>query len=360
MKTFLFLLAFTLLSLHASSQDYRNLQSHTKWTKLVPKLDSVFFHTDEAIRIGENVLLYQQITGAWPKNIYIPAELSKEEQKLVVASQKDTDKSTIDNNATTTEIEYLSKLFNATQDVRYRDNALRGINYLLKAQYNNGGWPQFYPRATGYYVQITYNDNAMVRVLKLLRMVAQQQNPYTFINDSLAACAQKAFDKGINCILRTQIRQKGKLTVWCAQHDRNTLAPCKARAYELPSLSGQESVDIALLLMSIPYPSDAIKAAVIGAAEWFDKSRIKGLNKEYFINEDGKQDFRMTPCDSCPDLWARFYDLKTNQPFFCDRDGILHYDISEIGYERRNGYKWFNTDGNKVITQYKKWKKKWN
>lgn len=29
----------------------------------------------------------------------------------------------------------------------------------------------------------------------------------------------------------------------------------------------------------------------------------------------------MVPCEDCPTLWARFYELETNRPFFCDRDG---------------------------------------
>ena len=79
-----------------------------------------------------------------------------------------------------------------------------------------------------------------------------------------------------------------------------------------------------------------------------------------FHNSDGKKDNRMVPCEDCPTLWARFYDLETNRPFFCDRDGIKKYDISEIGHERRNGYSWYNKDGSKVLKRYEKWKKEQN
>lgn len=156
------------------------------------------------------------------------------------------------------------------------------------------------------------------------------------------------------------MRQNGELTVWCAQHDRVTLEPCKARAYELPSLSGQESDNIVLLLMSLPDPSAEIVKSIEGAIKWFQKSEIKGLQKEYFTNSEGKKDYRMIPCEDCPTLWARFYELETNRPFFCDRDGIKKYDISEIGHERRNGYSWYNKDGRKVLKRYEKWKKEQN
>jgi len=358
--TFFFLLLFILTGVSAQATDYKKQQNYKEWVHIAPKFDDAFFHTEEAQRIGDNVLLYQQITGGWPKNIYMPAELTKQEYAKTLKAKEDVNQSTIDNNATTTEIQYLARLYQATQKEKYKEGVLKGIQYLLKAQYDNGGWPQFYPRPTGYYIQITYNDNAMVRVMQQLREIYEKQAPYTFIPDETCQKARKAFDKGIECILNTQVRQNGELTVWCAQHDRTTLDPCKARAYELPSLSGQESDNIVLLLMTLPNPSEKVVESIEGAIRWFKKSEIKGLQKEYFTNSDGKRDYRMTTCEDCPTLWARFYDLETNRPFFCDRDGIKKYDISEIGHERRNGYSWYNKDGSKVLAKYENWKKKLN
>ena len=326
---FFFLLLFIQTGISAQATDYRKQQNYKEWVHLAPKFDDAFFRTEEAQRIGDNVLLYQQVTGGWPKNIYMPAELTKQEYSKARNEKEDVNQSTIDNNATTTEIQYLARLYQATQKEKYKEGVLKGIQYLLKAQYDNGGWPQFYPRPT-------------------------------FIPDETCQQARKAFDKGIECILRTQVRQNGELTVWCAQHDRITLEPCKARAYELPSLSGQESDNIVLLLMSLPHPSEKVIESIESAVKWFKKSEIKGVQKEYFTNSDGKRDYRMIPCEDCPVLWARFYELDTNRPFFSDRDGIKKYDISEIGHERRNGYSWYNKDGSKVLAKYEKWKKELN
>ena len=361
-KLSLFLLLLFILT-NASAQkatDYRKQQNYKEWVHIAPKFDDDFFKTEEAQRIGDNVLLYQQTTGGWPKNIYMPAELTEQEYNAALKAKEDTNQSTIDNNATTTEIEYLSRLYLATQKEKYKEGVLNGIQYLLKSQYENGGWPQFYPRPKGYYVQITYNDNAMVRVMNQLRSIYEKKAPYTFLPDNICEQARNAFNKGIECILKTQVRQNGELTVWCAQHDRVTLEPCKARAYELPSLSGQESDNIVLLLMSLPNPSAEVVKSIEGAIKWFQKSKIKGIQKEYFTNSEGKKDYRMVSCEDCPTLWARFYELETNRPFFCDRDGIKKYDISEIGHERRNGYSWYNKDGSKVLKRYEKWKKEQN
>lgn len=341
--------------------DYKEKQPYGSWVKMAPKLDDAFFQTAEALRIADNVLLYQHTTGGWPKNIYIPAELNRKERRQVLRAKDDTDQSTIDNGATCTEIRYLARVYLATRTKKYKDAALRGIGYLLRAQYPNGGWPQFWPRAKGYYTHITYNDNAMVNVMLLLRDVYEQRTPYTDLPDSIARQARAAFDKGVECILRTQVRQNGRLTVWCAQHDEHTLAPAKARAYELPSLSGAESDNIVLLLMSLPHPSAQVIEAVEAAVAWFRANKITGITREYFTTADGKKDYRMAPCPQddypCPPLWARFYTLEDNRPFFCDRDGVMRFDLSEIGHERRNGYSWYNSHGTKVLKRYEQWKK---
>ena len=99
----------------------------------------------------------------------------------------------------------------------------------FKAQYPNGGWPQFWPRPKGYYTHITYNDNAMVNVMELLREVYEKKAPYEYVPDSICNRARAAFNKGVECILKTQVVLNGKPTVWCAQHDEHTLAPAKAR-----------------------------------------------------------------------------------------------------------------------------------
>lgn len=342
--------------------NYKEEQSYKSWVKMAPKFTDDFFTTPEAIRIAENVLLYQQTTGGWPKNIYIPAELTSQEYEKVIIAKNNINESTIDNSATTTEIYYLSRLYLATNIARFKEAALKGIRYILNTQYDNGGFPQFWPRAEGYYTHITYNDNAMVNVMKVLEKVYKKETPYTYVPDSICERARLAFNKGIECIIKTQVRQNGKLTVWCAQHDEHTLAPAKARAYELPSLSGQESDNIVLLLMSLPNPSKEIINSVEAAIAWFEASKITGFTREGFVNNEGKKDYRIVPCknkqNSCPPLWARFYTLEDNLPFFCDRDGIKKFNLSEIGYERRNGYSWYNSDGLKVLNEYKKWKQK--
>lgn len=332
------------------------------WTSWAAHLDHEFFSTAEAARIGDNLLLYQQTTGGWPKNIDMAKKLSDSEKKKVEAQKTNVKESTIDNRATSTEIIYLSKLYNATGNSRYKDAVMKGMQYLFDAQYDNGGWPQFYPRNKGYYTHITYNDDAMINVMKIMRDASLGKAPFAFLPDSVKQKAKTALDKGIDCILKTQYVQNGKLTVWCAQHDENTLKPANARAFELASLSGQESDDIMLFLMSLSKPSQAIVNSVEAAVEWFHNTEIDGYKREYFKNADGKKDWRLVKCadgEESKPLWARFYTLDGNRPFFCDRDGVMKFDVSEIDHERRNGYSWYNSEALKVFKKYDQWSRKY-
>jgi pectinesterase len=218
----------------------------------------------------------------------------------------------------------------------------------------------FYPLRKGYYTHITFNDNAIVNILELLRDIDKDKQIYgSIVNPEFISRSKTAYKRGIDCILRTQIRVDGRLTVWCAQHDEKTLLPAMARTYELPSFSGGESVGIIKLLMEIPDPSPEIIASVQGAVEWLDSHRIKNIRWDYFTNSEGQKDRRIVNDLKAGDMWARFYDLETGQPFVCDRDGIKKKSLDEIGYERRNNYSWYTDAPQEVFKKYPEWKEKW-
>ena len=100
-----------------------------------------FFHTEEARRIGDQVLLYQRVTGGWPKNINMATPLSDEQRAQVLKDKARRDDSTTDNSATSQQIIFLARLYQGTKDDRYKEGFRRGIEYLLSGQYANGGWP---------------------------------------------------------------------------------------------------------------------------------------------------------------------------------------------------------------------------
>jgi len=269
---------------------------------------------------------------------------------------------TIDNGATTTEMIFLANMYGQKKDERYWKAFEKGFNYLLQAQYKNGGWPQFYPLRNGYYTHITYNDNAMVNVLQLLKDVVEGKQPVAQmpLTAAMKQEAKKSFDKGIDCILNTQIKVDGKPTVWCAQHDEETLLPAKARAYELPSFSGAESMGIVQLLMSIQQPSKKIIDAVKAAMTWMDEHKLTGIKVVNISGAGEKRNMVVVEDKNATPLLARFYDLETGKPFFCDRDGIKKSTLAEIGDERRNGYSWYTGGFEQLQKSYEDWLKKLN
>ncbi len=295
----------------------------------------------DKLKIAENVLLYQRATGGWPKNYDREQDLT-ETQRVDVLNDKSKNDSLIDNGATHTEIRLLADAFKKSRDERFKQAALRGIQYLLDGQYDNGGWPQRFPGPRGYAQYITFNDNAMIGVMSLLRDVADGQEVFAFVPDAMRQQCGQAVQRGIDCILKCQIFVDGKPTVWCAQHDQVSFEPQKARSYELASLSGSESVGIVRFLMHIDEPSDEVIRAIEGAVTWFEQSKLKGIKlvrvKDAAAPKGYDQVVVKDP--TAPAMWARFYDIRTSQPIFCSRDGIPKPTLAEISYERRNGYSW--------------------
>jgi pectinesterase len=351
-KLFLVVATFSFLTANAQILDH-------SWREIVNTKNEAFFQTDTAKIFAENVLLYQRDIGGWPKNQKINRVLTVVEKAEINDEKYINDGCTIDNGATYLELIYLSRIYKYNPDPRYKEAFLKGVNYLLQAQYKNGGWPQFYPLHKGYSTHITFNDDAMDHVLEILHNIATDNGVFTIpVDEKTRKACKKAFDKGIDCILKAQWKQNGVLTGWCAQVDEVTLQPAGARSYELPSLSGQESAGLVLILMEIENPSKKVKEAVDAAVAWFEKTKITGLRQERYYTPEGLREKRLIEDPIAPPMWARFMELDTNRPFFCDRDGVKKYSMMEIGQERRNGYGWYSYAPQEVLDKYPEWKKK--
>lgn len=329
------------------------------WSSVATGMPDEWYGSDESVRVAENVLLYQRNIGGWPKNTAFHLPLS-ETEKAKIREEKSKEDAIFDNGATTTEMRFLAKMFGKKGKQSYKMAVENGLRFILKAQYENGGWPMFYPLKKGYYTHITFNDDAHSRILKLLKEINDKKPLFSFIDDQeLLSKSQNAWNNGIEIILKTQIVVHGKPTVWCAQHDENTFLPAKARAYELPSFSGAESVGLLEILMEVENPSPEIIRAVQGGIEWFDAHRLKNTRWDTFTNTEGKKDRRIVTDPLAGDMWARFYDLDTELPYVSDRDGIKKSTLEEIGYERRNGYSWYTDSPEKILKRYPDWKVKW-
>jgi PelA/Pel-15E family pectate lyase len=303
---------------------------------------------EEARQLAENVLTFQTPAGGWGKNIEMG-----EQPRAVGQSFAEGESwhyvGTFDNGATTGQIEFLGRVAAARDPSAARKGFLRGLDYMLAAQYPNGGFPQVYPIEGGYHDNITYNDGAMARILGVLRDVAD--GDYAFVSDEKRAEARAALRRGIDCMLKTQVVQNGTPTVWCAQHDPLTLAPTIGRSYEWPSLSGGESADVALFLMGLDDPTPEIDAAIEHAAAWFNANAIYGYRYDF-------RGLRLVESDGAGPLWARFYELGTGKPMFVARNAeTALYDVSQLPSES-NGYAWYVSTGESLLEAYPGWRER--
>jgi PelA/Pel-15E family pectate lyase len=325
-----------------------------RWASSIVSREAAWYSSPEARAIADSVLLYQSREGGWPKNtdLAVPPRSAAD---LPPANMSNT----IDNNGTTLPMQFLARVIQATGDARYVQAFNRGFDYLIAAQYPNGGWPQFYPLREGYYSRITFNDDAIVRVARLLRDAAEGEEQFAFVDPRRRAIAAAAVARTTDLILRTQIVQNGRRTAWAAQYDERTLAPAPARAFEPASLSGSESVGIVRFLMSIDNPSPEVIAAVEGAVQWFQDVRITGMRLEDFTDAQGQPDKRLVPDPAAEPLWARFYDLRTNRPIFTSRDAVIHDRYDQIERERRTGYAFIGTWPAQLLArEYPRWRQR--
>ena len=330
------------------------------WREAQQKRKYEWYISKQARILADTIVHYQLPSGGWCKNQdwWVSPDTVYLEQCLRTGIG-----STIDNGATVSELEYMAKMYYYTNIIAYRVSFLAGVEYLLRAQYDNGGWPQFYPsRGEGHYSDhITFNDNAMLRVMRFLHDVSDNVEPYDmlFLHQDLRDRCLTAYRKGIDCILKCQIMSDGSPTVWCQQHDEHTLLPAQGRAYEPPSYCGTaETCEIISELLAQPNPSEDIIFAIDAAIRWLENHKITGKRIEHFTNSEGKHDIRLADDPSAPALWARMYDLITGEPIFCGRDGIARSSIEDIEYERRNGYNWLNTDPQRLIDMFPAWEER--
>src|SRR6056300_1025272 len=261
---------------------------------------------------AENMLLWQRDNGGWPKEPHNSFDGYDREQTtaelLEAEAKKPHTDTTIDNNHTVGEIRVLLDAFKTTSNPAYLEAATKGVDYLFEAQYANGGWPQYYPLRNNYSRHITYNDNAMYNVMMLMKDMYKVQANTQYLNESYRERARTAFDKGIEVILNSQNVINGVKTAWCQQHDASSLAPVKARDYELPSNSGSEAVGVVRVLMSVENPSAAIIDAVKSAVTWFESVKINDINTQRITDASQPTGEDVIVVSSPGNvIWARYY-----------------------------------------------------
>lgn len=322
-----------------------------------PAGDTAWFAGPAAAALADTVISYQTPSGGWSKHTDYAA--GPRPKGMQWTSQSVPGKpfhylATFDNHATTREITFLAGVASVTDRKDCQAAVDRGVRFVLDAQFPNGGWPQVFPLEGKYHDDITFNDDVMIDVLGLLQAVGGGRKPFDFLDEELRHRAATGMQKGLACVLATQVRADGRRTGWCAQYDPITLAPAAARAFEPASLSGMDSSRVLSWLMTLPEPDDELVAAIEDGLRWLDEVRVTGLRKTTL---DGRIAFFEDP-DSREVYWARFYDLTTGRPIFPGRDGVVYDSFEAMAARNPVAYHYLDDrPGRTLTTAATKWRK---
>lgn len=314
------------------------------WWREFGKKSQSFYLTDEARSMADNMLTWQNEDGGWPLMLTWKVPKDGAEPGPWGAGSSLV-KSSVN------EVRFLVRAYNVTENEAYKRAAENGLKFIIEHQYDNGGWPHGVNGRNAYDVNAGYNDDEIPDLMALLLEV-QSSPDFRFLSDELKSAVKASYQSGLQFILDTQIIVDGKRTAWAQQYDKDTLKPADARAFEPAAISGGESAEVLRFLMSIPNPSDEVKAAIEAGVNWYAEVQIDGL-----VYERGGGDSSVVPKKGAPPLWARLYEIPSQEPIFAGRDGVIRYDLSEIEKERRGGYAWYNYNGTRVFNWYADWKK---
>jgi PelA/Pel-15E family pectate lyase len=175
---------------------------------------------------------------------------------------------TFDDAGTSEASQFLLRLYLERRAHRLRAPLERAIRFVLDSQYENGGWPQRFPRAEGesdYVRHITFNDDVAGENIKFLLMVYQ-----TLGDERALASIQRA----MNIFLATQ--QSAPQAAWGLQHHVETLRPIAARTYEPEAFTAHTTyVNITQLLNFYEWTGEErFIARVPDALAWLDSVRL--------------------------------------------------------------------------------------
>ena len=171
--SFLFIALVTTNFVSAQNEQQGTSKSYLDmdWKQVATKMPNEWYASGNAKLVAENVLLCQKDVGGWSKNKPYHHQFSEVEIAQFIKDKSEIG-ATFDNGATITELRFLANVYSHFKDNRYKQAFEKGLDYIFAAQYENGGWPQFFPfrkgKSVAYASQITYNDNAMVNIMLFL------------------------------------------------------------------------------------------------------------------------------------------------------------------------------------------------
>ncbi len=258
------------------------------------------FYFDSAIAAGLALAWGQSTKGGWE---YCPKIDQLEKGKKV--KRKKT-KCTFDDNTSQEAVNFLICL-DEIYDAQWLTESIElGLKFILRGQYKNGAWPQWYPLRGNYHDYYTFNDNAINDCIRVMIKAYQTYKKKEHLASAL---------KGGEFIIISPVSKKQP--GWAQQYSKD-LKPVWARKFEPPAVCSLVTArNIKTLVDLYLFTKDKKFLKPIPAAiKWLERSKISN------------------------NTWARMYELDSNRPIYGDRDKKIHYTLEEISMERQLGYSW--------------------
>jgi len=225
---------------------------------------------------------------------------------------------TFDDQVTTYPARFLMDLYLATRAPEYEAAMLRALDFVLKAQYPNGGWPQRYPPAPDHFgkqfpdytTYHTFNDGVIEGNIDFLLDVYEVLGNERY---------KEAAVRGMDFVRMAQLEspQAG----WGLQYDMD-LQSAKARTYEPAAVTPLQTVSSVYSLMKYyKFTGDRnYLGGIADALQWLEVSAYTEFK------ESGRGNSH-----------AMFYELGTNKATYVHREGRGVEDGRYwIDYERSN------------------------
>ena len=124
---------------------WRNIRDENRFIQAIPGQSS--FLTSQVREIVTNILLFQRDNGGWPKDYDMLAILTPDQREKVIETHSRNDTS-YDNGNIHSQVEFLAKAFDQANEPEWRAACERGFDFMIRSQYENGGFPQRFPKPT--------------------------------------------------------------------------------------------------------------------------------------------------------------------------------------------------------------------
>ncbi len=261
------------------------------------------FYFDAAADVARALVWGQRQAGGWDHRVDV-SHLTPDVKKPV----RKQGRCTFDDKITQGALEFLIDADSVIDEPWLDEGIELGLQFMLKSQFENGGWPQWYPLRGGYHDYYTFNDNSINDCISLMLKAHRTYGGTKYLQSA---------GRGGGFIVMSQLAapQAG----WAQQYDHD-MKPAWARSFEPPGVCSAATVrNIKTLVDLYLYTKDDKYLKPIGAAiEWLNNSRL------------GEH------------LWARLYEVGTNRPIYGDRmDGNkVHYDYEKVSERERTSYGW--------------------